>query len=152
MAAVSALLLLFIGGPTAVMLRHSSLDSNGNTSGLPGTGIDADMAVAIKVLSREGTRYVFAAYWQAVPMDFLAQGQLTAVPYGTQNRFPERRAAADAAPMREVAWMDLSSETAMAGALARHHIGYRARRFGHVTVYDQLNVNTDPGRSGLKGP
>ncbi len=151
-AAVSALLLFFIGGPTAVMLRHSSLDSNGNTSNLPNTGIDSDMAAAIKVLSREGTRYVFAAYWQAVPMDFLAQGRLTAVSYGAQNRFPEQRAEADAAPMREVAWMDLSFETAMAGALARHHIGYRARRFGHVTVYDQFSVSTDPGRIGLKGP
>lgn len=149
---VSILLLVLVGGPTLVMLSHSAVDSNGDTTALPSTGLDADMKKAATQLELDHIRYVYATYWLATPMDFLADGRLTAVTYGEANRFPIDRARADAAPVGQTAWLDVTSSAVLPTALRRHHVGFRHRRFGRITIYQDFSANVRPFQLGLRGP
>lgn len=148
----SIALLLLVGLPTAVMLSHPALDSNGNATTLPSTGLDGNMEQAVNELHLDHTAYLYSTFWLATPMNFLANGRLTAVTYGNVDRFPVDRAHADAASVGQTAWFDLSSSTAMPSALRHHHIGFRERRFGRITIYDRFTANVRPQQLGLRGP
>lgn len=149
---VSVLLLALVGGPTLLMLSHPAVDSNGNTTALPSTGLDSYMELAARQMELDHIKYVYAIYWLATPMEFLAHDRLTAVTYGSANRFPVDRARADAAPVRQTAWLDLTSSAVMPNGLRHHHIGFRHRQFGAITVYDRFTTNTRPTQLGLRGP
>lgn len=152
-AVVGLGLILLIGVPTAVMLAHPSTESNGNPRSGPTRSTDPDMERAIQALEKDGTKYVYASYWQAVQVDFLAHGSLICVTYGSANRFPDDRAIVDAAPAQQVAWLELTtkSRNGMRATLNRNHISYRARIFGHVTIYDELSKPVRPRQLGLGG-
>ncbi len=148
----SVALLLLVGLPTGIMLLHPALDSNGNATALPSTGLDGNMEQAVSQMRLDHTTYLYSTYWLATPMEFLANGRLTAVTYGSIDRFPADRAHADAASVGQTAWLDLSSSTAMPIALRHHHIGFRKRRFGQITIYDRFTANIRPQQLGLHGP
>jgi hypothetical protein len=86
-------------------------------------------------------------------MEFLARDEVTVVTYRTANRLPADRAKVGAAPATEVAWVAAgTSDTRAKGRTLEHHeIGYRARTFGTVTVFDQMS-KCRPTPVGLTGP
>ena len=152
---VGLAMILLVGIPTAVMLTHPSTDSNGNPRFGSTRSTDPDMQQAIRALNRDGTRYVYATYWQAVPLDYLANGSLLSVTYGSVNRFPADRAIVDAAPAQQVAWLEITPRRhtgGMRAILNRAHVVYRARTFGRVTVYDHLSKAVRPSQLGMSGP
>ncbi len=153
--AIFALMLIAVAAPTVLLLAHRSVNVYGLSSWTNSpSAADSSYRAALQALEAGGTRYAYAGYWTAMPMDFLARGEVTVVTYGTANRFPADRAKVDAAPTRDVAWVaaGTSDTRAMARALEHHDIGYRARKFGTVTVFDQLSKDVRPTQVGLTGP
>lgn len=153
-AVVGVALILLIGIPTAVMLSYPSTESNGNPRTGPTRSTDPDMERAIGALEKDGTKYIYSSYWQAVQVDFLARGSLTCVSYGSANRFPDDRQIVDATPAQQVAWLEITTKSprGMRATLNRNHISYRAQVFGVVTVYDQLSKPVRPRQIGMTGP
>jgi len=150
--AVSLATIVLLGTSTAVALSHSAVDSNGDYGQQSSANTDAQSSAAqlLDALHKDGTKYAYASYWEALPLDFQAKGSLTVVSYGAVNRFPERRAAVDAAPAQQVAW--IGPPSIIKQALDGKHIGYRLRTFGRYTVYDRLTVATRPLLIGFGGP
>jgi hypothetical protein len=149
---VGLAMIALIGIPTVVMLRHPALDSNGNVA-RSATVNDPGIEQAVTALHQEGIQYAYATYWIAVNIDFLAAGRLTCVSYGTGNRFKADRTAADNAPADKVAWIEPTTKApdGMRALLTKHHISFRARVFGPLTVYDQLGTSLRPSKIGVPG-
>lgn len=157
-AVVSAALLLLIGVPTVVMLSHQAVDSNGNTRAGPSSGPDGDYRSIVAALSSEGSPYLYATYWDAVPIEFLANEAITAATYGRSSRFPDQYARVTAAPYQQIAYLERTVidgkviPSNVGKALTLHLVSYRKRQFGDLTLYDHLSKDIRPSDLSLSGP
>jgi hypothetical protein len=108
---------------------------------------DRDLRAVTDLLTAEGTPDVYAAYWTAMPLQYLAGDRLTVATATGLDRFPDAHAAVDRAPAAAIVGSaDDGSTAAFRAALDRAGIRYRARVVGGLTVFDQLPPHTDPGR------
>ncbi|CAA9269057.1 MAG: hypothetical protein AVDCRST_MAG41-2842 [uncultured Corynebacteriales bacterium] len=107
---------------------------------------DGALAAAADVLVAEGQPYVYANYWTATPLQYVAGDRLVVATVGGVVRFPRAQRAVDAAarPVYVGSGLDGSTERIRA-ALDRQRIPYRARTFDHVTVFDQFPGRVDLG-------
>jgi hypothetical protein len=113
---------------------------------------DRDLRRAIAALRKEGTTDVYAAYWTAMPLQFIAGDRLTVGAMNTSLRFPEDRHAVNASPSPSwVASRSINADdiTPMRRALQRAHIRYRERRFGGVSIFDRFSRGVRPWQIGL---
>jgi 4-amino-4-deoxy-L-arabinose transferase-like glycosyltransferase len=106
---------------------------------------DRVLAEVAERLAGEGQPFVYANYWTAMPLQYVAGDRLVVATLGGVSRFPRAQAAVDAAARPVFVGSGLDGSTArIRSALDRQQVPYRARQFDHVTVFDQL-----PGRVDL---
>ena len=102
------------------------------------------------VLAAEHHTDVYAGYWTAMPLQYVAGDRLEVATAGGVERFPDARAAVERARDPVYVGSDYDgSATAIRAALDRDRVPYRARRFAFLTVFDQLPGPVDPGSLGL---
>jgi 4-amino-4-deoxy-L-arabinose transferase-like glycosyltransferase len=101
-------------------------------------------------LAAEGETRVYAGYWTAMPLQYVAGNHLAVATAGGVERFPDAQAAVAQAPSPVYVGSDHDgTTTAFRAALERGHVPYRARRFAFLTVFDRLPAGADPHRLGL---
>ena len=111
---------------------------------------DAVLRQVTEALVVEHQTRVYAAYWTAMPLQYVAEDRLVVGVCTGVRRFPDAQAAVRAAPAPAYIGSDYdgSAERILA-ALTGRHIGFRARRIGYVTIYDRLSSRVGPGDLGL---
>jgi hypothetical protein len=101
-------------------------------------------------LERTGETRVWAGYWTAMPLQYVAGDRLAVGVFAGVVRFPDTQAAVAAAP--EVVYVG-SDHDGTAGrieaALRARGVSFRATRVGMFTVYDRLSVPVRPAGLGL---
>jgi 4-amino-4-deoxy-L-arabinose transferase-like glycosyltransferase len=111
---------------------------------------DAVMRQVTGVLAAEHHTDVYAGYWTAMPLQYVAGDRLAVATAGGVERFPDTRAAVERARNPVYVGSDYDgSAAAIRGALDRGRVPYRARRFAFLTVFDQLPGPVDPDSLGL---
>lgn len=144
----AGLVLLFVAGPSLTMLVSRADD-------VPGTR-DADLEEVVDLLDAEGTTDVYAEYWTAMALEFVADDRLTVGTLIVPERLPEERLAVDAAD--DPVWVasrgvNADDITPMRNALDRAGITYRERPVGDdIVVFDRLSEDVRPWEIGLGIP
>jgi hypothetical protein len=134
---------LFVGAPSVATLVDRS-------DGGP-TARDRQLERAVDVLVAEGNVVVYADYWTAMPLQFVAGDRLTV---GALNavRFPGDRRAVDeaASPVWVAAHsVGINDIAPMRDALRRAGVGHRERRIGGVSIFDLFARPVRPWEIGL---
>jgi 4-amino-4-deoxy-L-arabinose transferase-like glycosyltransferase len=113
-------------------------------------GRDATMREVTGMLAAEHHTDVYAGYWTAMPLQYVAGDRLVVATAVGVERFPDARAAVDRAPTQVYVGSDYDGTAAVfRAALDRGHVPYRARRFRFLTVFDELRGPADPKSLGL---
>lgn len=102
------------------------------------------------VLVAERHTDVYAGYWTAMPLQYVAGDRLAVATAIGVRRFPDAQAAVERAP--EPVWVGSDHDgttTVIQAALDRSGLAYRSRRFGFLVVFDQLPATADPTAVGL---
>ncbi|HST67026.1 MAG TPA: glycosyltransferase family 39 protein [Mycobacteriales bacterium] len=111
---------------------------------------DAVLRQVTTVLVAEHHTDVYAGYWTAMPLQYVAGDRLVVATAIGVRRFPDAQDAVERAP--EPVWVgsDHDGTTAVIrAALDRSGLPYRARRFAFLTVFDQLPASADPDALGF---
>ena len=135
---------LFVAGPSLTLLVSRADDVAGER--------DDDLAHVVDVLDEEGSEFVYASYWTAMPLEFVADDRLTVATTALPERLPDERRAVDGAD--DTVWVasrgvNNDDVTPMRGALDRNGIRYRERTFGDVVVFDRFSADVRPWQVGL---
>jgi hypothetical protein len=106
---------------------------------------DADLRRVITTLQARHERAVYADYWTAMPMQYLAGGRLDVSPCIGEGRFAriDRRVRAAAHPVYVGNTFDRTA-TRISTALRTHHVGFRTTRIGMYEIYDQIEPTAHP--------
>lgn len=144
----AAAVLLFVAGPSLTMLVTRADDVPGER--------DAALEDVVDLLDDEGTTDVYAPYWTAMALEFVADERLTVGTMTEPQRLPEERIAVDeAADPVWVASRGVNSDdvTPLRAALDRAGITYRERAVGDdIVVVDRLSEDVRPWEIGLGVP
>lgn len=146
-AVATAGVLLFVAGPSLTFLVSRADDVAGER--------DADLARVVDVLEAEGTTFVYAPYWTAMPLEFEAGDRLTVGTMALPDRLPDQRRAVDRAAdpvwvgSRGVNTDDIATTRE---ALDAADISYRERTFGDISVFDRFGRDVRPWDVGLSVP
>ena len=102
-----------------------------------------------RLVAEQETR-VYAGYWTAMPLQYVAGDRLVVAVCSGVARFPEAQAAvaAAAAPVYVGSDHDGTGDRIRA-ALTDRRIAFRSTRIGFLTVYDRLSVPAGPADLGL---
>jgi hypothetical protein len=102
-----------------------------------------------RLVAERETR-VYAGYWTAMPLQYVAGDRLVVAVCSGVPRFPEAQAAvaAVAAPVYVGSDHDGTGDRIRA-ALTDRQITFRSTRIGFLTVYDRLSVPAGPADLGL---
>jgi hypothetical protein len=143
----AAAVLLFVGGTSLTLLVSHADD-------VPGTA-DHDFEDVVAALERDGTDAVYADYWTAMPLEFVAGDRLVVGSLTTPERLPDERRAVDRA--RNPVWIasrgaNADDISAMRTALDAAGITHRERTFGDVSVFDRFSERVRPWEIGLGVP
>jgi 4-amino-4-deoxy-L-arabinose transferase-like glycosyltransferase len=102
------------------------------------------------VLVAERHTDVYAGYWTATPLQYIAGDRLVVATAIGVRRFPAAQAEVERAAAPVWVGSDHDGTTAVIrAALDRGGVPYRVRRFGFLTVFDQLPATADPAALGL---
>ena len=108
---------------------------------------DAVLRQVTTVLAAEQHTDVYAGYWTAMPLQYVAGDRLTVATAIGVRRFPDAQAQVERAPSPVWVGSDHDGTTAVIqAALDRSGLPYRVRRFAFLTVFDQLPATADPDR------
>jgi 4-amino-4-deoxy-L-arabinose transferase-like glycosyltransferase len=132
--------------PVAVVAICAVL-SYGFYPGIAGSTAARDRALreVTTVLAGEGHRDVYAGYWTAMPLQYVAGDRLVVATAGGLARFPAAQREVEQAASPVYVGSDADGTTAaFRAALDRRHIPYRARTFAFLTVFDRLPGNVNP--------
>lgn len=111
---------------------------------------DAVLRQVTETLVAEHQTRVYAAYWTAMPLQYVAEDRLVVAVCNGVQRFPDAQAAVRAAPAPAYVGSSLDGSTDLIGsALLDRHIAFRATRIGFVTIYDHLSTRVEPADLGL---
>jgi hypothetical protein len=111
---------------------------------------DAVMRQVASTLATEHQTDVYAGYWTAMPLQYVAGDRLVVATAGGVQRFPDAQTAVEQAPSPVYVGSDHDGTTAaFRAALDRAHLPYRARKFAFLTVFDGLPGSADPAVLGL---
>jgi len=137
-------LVAVVGGPSLTLLITHADDAPAHR--------DRDLRRAVALLRANRTTRVYADYWTAMPLQFVAKDSLTVGSLSTTARFPSDRQAVDAtASPVWVASRNINADdiTPMRDALTRAHIGFRERRLGGVSLFDRFSRPVRPWQVGI---
>jgi 4-amino-4-deoxy-L-arabinose transferase-like glycosyltransferase len=111
---------------------------------------DATLSRVISNLVSEHELDAYADYWTAMPLDYLASSRVQVAVCIGSLRFPsiQRAVAAHGPPVYVGSTLD-GSDQIIVHALESHHVHFRARTIGFVTIYDHLSRPASPARIGL---
>jgi uncharacterized integral membrane protein len=140
----SVALLAFIGGPAVTMIATHAHDVQGDR--------DRDMATVTDVLEREGTRFVYADYWTAMNLQFVAGDRLTVGSASAPQRLPLERKAVDRAarpPWVASVGVNTSDIVPMRDRLVKSGVTFRERRVRTVSIFDQFVPDVRPWDVGI---
>lgn len=101
---------------------------------------DADLERVTDTLVAAGHTHVYADYWLAMPLQYLAGDRLTVATQGGVERFPA--AQAEVAASADQVWVGSiynDSADRVRGTLADRGIPYRTEQIGFVTVFYPLD-------------
>jgi hypothetical protein len=144
----AAAVLLFVAGPSLTLLVTRADDVPGQR--------DGDLEEVVDLLDAEGTTDVYAPYWTAMALEFVADDRLTVGTLIVPERLPEERLAVDASP--DPVWVasrGVNSDdiTPMRTALDHAGITYRERRVGDdIVIFDRFGDDVRPWEIGLGVP
>jgi hypothetical protein len=143
----AAAVLLFVAGPSLTLLVSRADDVAGER--------DDDLAHVVDVLDEEGSEFVYASYWTAMPLEFVADDRLVVATTALPERLPEERRAVDRA--EDTVWVasrgvNNDDVTPMREALDEEDIDYRERTFGDIVVFDRFSTDVRPWDVGLSVP
>jgi hypothetical protein len=111
---------------------------------------DAVLRQVSTMLETEGQTDVYAGYWTAMPLQYVAGDRLVVATALGVQRFPDAQAAVEQAPSPVYVGSDHDgTAAAFRAALDRGRVPYRARKFAFLTVFDQLPGTADPENLGL---
>jgi 4-amino-4-deoxy-L-arabinose transferase-like glycosyltransferase len=111
---------------------------------------DAVLRQVTTVLAAERQTDVYAGYWTAMPLQYVAGDRLVVATAVGVRRFPDAQAEVERAASPVYVGSDHDGTTTVfRAALDRGGVPYRARRIGFLTVFDRLPGNVDPDRLGL---
>lgn len=102
------------------------------------------------VLVAEHHTDVYAGYWTAMPLQYVAGDRLTVATGIGIRRFPDAQIAVERAPAP--VWVGSDHDgttTVIQAALERSGLSYRTRRFAFLVVFDQLPPTADPEALGF---
>jgi hypothetical protein len=111
---------------------------------------DDVMRRVVDRLSSQHEHYVYADYWTAMPLQYIAGDRLDVAVCLGSKRFPDIQAAvaAQSSPVYVSSPLDGSADP-IGSALRAHHISFRQTRIGFVTIYDQIPTGLQPHDIGL---
>lgn len=102
------------------------------------------------VLVAEHHTDVYAGYWTAMPLQYVAGDRLVVATGIGMERFPDARVTVERAPAPVWVGSDHDGTTAVIqAALERSGLSYRTRRFAFLVVFDQLPATADPEALGF---
>jgi 4-amino-4-deoxy-L-arabinose transferase-like glycosyltransferase len=105
--------------------------------------------VTDRLVAERETR-VYAGYWTAMPLQYVAGDRLVVAVCGGVARFPAAQAAVAAGPAPVYVGSDHDgTDDRIRAALTDRQIAFRSTRVGFVTVYDRLSVPAGPADLGL---
>ena len=111
---------------------------------------DAVFAQVTDTLVAEGHTAVWAGYWTAMPLQYVAGDRLAVATVGGVQRFPRAQAAVEADPEPVFVGSDHDgSGAAIRAALDERHLTYRVRRVNFLEIYDRLPPGS--ARTRLEG-
>jgi hypothetical protein len=111
---------------------------------------DRVLAEVTDMLVAEGHTSVYAGYWTAMPLQYVAGDRLAVATVAGVKRFPAAQATVDADPEPVFVGSDHDgSGTAIREALDRRHLTYRTRRTGFLVVFDRLPTGSGRVRLDL---
>ncbi len=107
---------------------------------------DAALRAVTAELVGADERVVYSGYWTAVPLDYVADGQLTVLTCVGPQRFPVPRTRPD-----PVYVIDPSQEwdRHIVAVLDAHHVGYRTTVVGRFRILDGIGPTGRPEVLGL---
>lgn len=144
---VSAAVLVFVAGPSLTFLLSRADDVAGER--------DRQLARVVDVLEAEGSTFVYAPYWTAMPLEFEAHDRLTVATMALPERLDDERRAVDRATdpvwvaSRGVNTDDIATTREARDAA---EISYRERTFGDIAVFDRFDRDVRPWDVGLSTP
>lgn len=96
------------------------------------------------VLAAEGHTAVYAGYWTAMPLQYVAGDRLAVATFGGVKRFPAAQAAVAADPEPVFVGSDHDgSGAAIRAALDDRRLTYRTRRIAFLVVFDRLPTGSE---------
>jgi hypothetical protein len=102
------------------------------------------------VLEAEHQTDVYAGYWTATPLQYVAGDRLVVATAIGVRRFPDAQAEVERSPSPVWVGSDHDGTTAVIrSALDRSGLPYRARRISFLVVFDQLPATADPEALGF---
>jgi 4-amino-4-deoxy-L-arabinose transferase-like glycosyltransferase len=111
---------------------------------------DAQLRRLTEQLVAAGETRVYADYWTASPLQYVAGDRLVVATAGGLQRFPAAQAEVARAPAPVYVGADGDgTAAAFRSALERAHVPYRARALGGFTVFDRLPPTVDRAALGL---
>lgn len=111
---------------------------------------DRVFAQVTDTLVAEGHTAVWAGYWTAMPLQYVAGDRLAVATVGGVQRFPRAQAAVEADPEPVFVGSDHDgSGTAIRAALDERQLTYRVRRVKFLEIYDRLPAGS--ARTRLDG-
>jgi hypothetical protein len=111
---------------------------------------DAVMRQVAARLEAQNERYVYADYWTAMPLQYIAGDRLDVAVCLGSKRFPDVQAAVAAQPSPVYVSSPLDgTDDPIGTALRSHHITFRQTQIGFVTIYDHIPVGLRPQDIGL---
>jgi hypothetical protein len=144
---VAVLVVAFVAAPSLTMIVSHADDAPAHR--------DRDLLRATSVLAADHVRDVYADYWTALPLQFLAGTRLVVGSTTTPERLAAERRAVDRSP--DPAWVaargvNADDVTPMRAALQAAGIRFRERRFGVVSIFDRFSRPVRPWQIGLGVP
>jgi hypothetical protein len=115
-------------------------------------GRDEDLARVVDVLVAEDQTHVYAGYWTAMNLQFVAGDELTVGSLILPERFLAERRAVDAHP--HPVWVashgvNTDDVAPLRAALDAAGVSYRARTVGLAVIFDRLDPVVRPEEVGL---
>jgi 4-amino-4-deoxy-L-arabinose transferase-like glycosyltransferase len=140
---------------TALVVAASAVLSfgffRGQVTGTPNTrNRDAVLRQATDSLVAAGQTRVWAGYWTAMPLQYVAGDRLMVGVFAGVARFPAAQAEVAVVPAPVYVGSDHDgTANRIRAALTDRGIGFRCTRVGFLTVYDRLSVPVEPADLGL---
>lgn len=158
--AVGLAAVLPLGGParravTAALVVLSAVLSFGffrdQVTSQPSTrNRDAVLRQLTDRLVAERETRVYAGYWTAMPLQYVAGDRLVVAVFAGVTRFPAAQAAVAAAPAPVYVGSDHDGTgDRIRAALTDRRITFRSTKVGFLTIYDRLSLPATPADLGL---